>query len=66
MVCRVVADAVDTDVIAGVPFTGNTRQVSFVPRQQTTVTAVSKKIEPPEWQGAGCGPRAGTETIWSN
>jgi len=25
-------------------------------------TAVSKKIEPPEWQGAGCGPRAGTET----
>ena len=25
-------------------------------------TAVSQKIEPPEWQGAGCGPRAGTET----
>jgi len=50
-----------TDVIAGVPFTGNTRQVSFFPMQQSTTTAVSKKIKPPEWQGAGCGPRAATE-----
>ncbi len=63
MVCRVAADAEVTDVIAAVPFTGNIRQVSFFPRQQTTATVVSKKIEPPEWQGAGCGPQAGTETF---
>ena len=34
---------------------------TFSARRSRLPTAVSKKIEPREWQGAGCGPRAGTE-----